>query len=324
MKKFTQIAKSACPSKLINAWKLKINSKCYLITPAHVAVYRKNDQWLISKFLKDLSHYNWCIPVNYLANFAHEDDIAWTLLPDSESNQNFLELSNDKILHPTKVEFFFHQPYNTNGILVENSSFASINSVVYPSPESELLEALDVGFRGMSGALALKQETAEVVGMFVGRGTALGLKMNVELPDFFETKNQEKETIESYFEKSQPDKIEAPSEAASLKKYELAEAKNALLAKLPPDLQNVVKGFLEYQKILKEEGLDSLRDDLRSLKRKLDFLVQETLTKDDLNNLLSVAALRRGLIISNQGILQHILESKHMEIKSFAKLKNEQ
>ena len=39
-----------------------------------------------------------------------------------------------------------------------------------------LLEALNLGFRGISGAIALKKDTTELTGMFVKRGKLIKLK----------------------------------------------------------------------------------------------------------------------------------------------------
>jgi len=50
------------------------------------------------------------------------------------------------------------------------------------------------------------------------------------------------------------------------------------------------------------------------------YLVENSIMKHDLNNLLNIVALRRGLIISSQTILHHITESQYVNITAFAKL----
>jgi len=166
--------KSATTSKFVNAWQVQLGNKRFVITPAHVAVHKKEGKWLISKFIKDFKHLDWQIPEEYKSNRSPISDIAWAEL--SESSGTFLNLSEEIIEDPTTVDFYFRQPYDGEGKWVDDSSFASLNAVLYPSPESKLLEAVDVGFRGMSGAIATKNATTELIGMFVKRGVALGWK----------------------------------------------------------------------------------------------------------------------------------------------------
>ena len=279
MKKFSQTIKQASASRFLNAWRIQFGSRRFLITPAHVAVYKKHDRWLISNFLRDFKHLNWFIPAVYLANFKPEDDLAWTEVPP-DSEGTFLDLSTDAILYPTNVDFYFRQPYNAEGKWVDNSSFASITSVLYPSPESALLEAIDVGFRGMSGAIALKQETTELVGMFVRRGAALGLKEGAEVPKF--AHHRTKETI--------------------------AEHSSATTPSLSPELKILCEYFNQK---------------FERIEKKMDYLLQDALMKHDLNQLLGIVALRRGLVLPSHAIMKHIETSPAVELRKFAKLQED-
>lgn len=322
MKTFSQLAAKASPSKFVNAWKVKMGSKRFLLTPAHVAVYKKNGNWLVSKFLKDFYHLDWYIPVNYLAKYAPEDDIAWTQLPDSTNDESFFDLSDETVNYPTNVDFFFRQPYNADGVWVNNSALASIDSVLYPSPESQLLEALDVGFRGMSGAVALKHGTKQVLGLFVGKGTALGLKENAELPEFLKASRKEKAEVQT-----------------TVKWSHLKESSVVTAEKTDPSLNltasnseiiNMTQLFLQELKKVEtrleaksDHGFEQLNRQMQHLDDKVDYLVRNALMKQDLNNLLNIVALRRGLVISNQSIFNHIERSLHVEIKTFAKLPDE-
>ena len=266
-------------------------------------MYRKNEKWLISKFLKEFSHLDWYIPLKFLANSTPEDDVAWTEVPDSFPDEGFLELSNEKIVQPTDVDLFLRQPYNSSGVWVENSSFASINAVLYPSPESSLLEAIDVGFRGLSGAIALRRETPQLAGMFVVRGAALGLKENAKLPDFIKTSDLAKDAFK-----------DALSKATTL------TTEPVVMPSMSPELRTVCE-YLEARLDNRIGMLENkLENGIRKLEDKVDYLVNNTLMRSDLQNLLSVAALKRGLIVSSQAIHDHIKTGQSVEVKAFAEL----
>ena len=47
---------NCCPSKLVNAWCVRLGSETFVIMPAHVALRKKEGIFTVSKFLKDLSH----------------------------------------------------------------------------------------------------------------------------------------------------------------------------------------------------------------------------------------------------------------------------
>ncbi len=78
-----------------------------------------------------------------------------------------------------QVSVFFRQPLDLEGRWVpKDSIIGSTEATLYPSPSAEslmegeigeLVEAIDIGFRGMSGAIAMEKETC--VGMFVKRGS---------------------------------------------------------------------------------------------------------------------------------------------------------
>ena len=58
----------ACPSTSVNAWKLNMKGGCYLVTPAHVALYPKEKKWQFSHFLNDFKCLDWRISYSYLGN----------------------------------------------------------------------------------------------------------------------------------------------------------------------------------------------------------------------------------------------------------------
>ena len=143
--------------------------------------------------------------------------------------------------------------------------------MLYPSPESNLLEAID--------------GTQELAGMFVRRGTTLGLKEGVELSEFLHQINKEKK-IEQF-------------------EMKLVEKETAVPSYLSSDLK-IILGYLDKK--------------FEFVEKKADYLLQNNIMKQDLNRLLSLTAQRRGLVIPNQAILKHIETSEFVEIKSFPKM----
>ena len=157
-----------CPSPSVNAWKINVGGSCYLITPAHVAIFVKEGKW---------------------ANPSPQYDICWAKFDDDQPDA--LDLEHSVICDPTKVRVIFRQYYDMDAVLtLHGSEMGLTEAVIYRSPkfvvtagdsnvpESEycsLSESVDVGFRCMSGAIAL-DENDKCVGMFVKRGNLVPLK----------------------------------------------------------------------------------------------------------------------------------------------------
>ena len=179
----------ACPSPSVNAWKIRVGGSCYLITPAHVAIFVKEGKWAFSQFLDDFKDKDWRIHYSYTTNPSPQYDICWAKLDDDQPDA--LDLEHSVICDPTKVRVIFRQPYDMDAVwTLRGSEMGLTEAVIYRSPklvvtagdgnvpESEycsLLESMDVGFRGMSGAIAL-DENDKCVGMFVKRGNLVPLK----------------------------------------------------------------------------------------------------------------------------------------------------
>eukprot|EP01033_Poteriospumella_lacustris_P011005 gene11005-7828_t len=129
----------------------------------------------MSGFLQELSHYDWKIPSAYMANPNPFYDLAWAELAadgsqcSKEDDNDFITLGSG-VQEPTKVDVFFRQPLDHNGAWVaDRSEIGQTEAILYPSPSAaqlpelsegdigigNLSEAVDIGFRGMSGALAL-------------------------------------------------------------------------------------------------------------------------------------------------------------------------
>ena len=311
MKPFSKIIQQANPSKFVNTWKVATKSKHLLITPAHVAIYKKNDQWVISKFLRDFKALDWHVPVQYLLKFEDEDDIAWAEIPASPED-TFLEFALDEVVLPTNVDFFFRQPYNANGQWVDNPTFGSMNSVLYPSPESNLLEALDVGFRGMSGAVAVKHNTRELVGMFVGKGIPIELKKGAPLPDFMYKRFKKGEESSEHV----------------LREEKKGSAEDLLSQLSSTDSKIIMEFLLETHKKIDskintvDSKISTVDLKINTIDQKVQFLVDNALKKGDLDQLLNGIALRRGVVIPSRLMLKHIDESQSIEISRFAKFQD--
>lgn len=168
-----------CPSKLINVWNIRLNNANYVVTPAHVALQVKDGKYMKSSFLGELEHHNWQVPRLYNGNdisFAY--DFAWAKISEKcDAHESFLE----QVDHSMECEIFFRQPYDQHAVWnATKSVLASTKAYVYPSPNSSLLEALNVGFRGMSGAIvtSLIHGHAMVLGMLLRRGKPIELRMS--------------------------------------------------------------------------------------------------------------------------------------------------
>lgn len=192
-----QRIQSACPSPSVNAWRVKIGDYKYLITPAHVAIFNKDQKWRFSHFLNDVKDLQWKIPYSYAVKPSPQYDICWAKLP-SDDTSNALSLDITPIMAPTKVNVLFRQPYNMEGKWVgSQSTLGSTEATLYESPNVRdittkqlaiagdfsdhslpLVESIDIGFRGMSGAIALS-DTGHCRGMFVMRGNLIPLKKDV-------------------------------------------------------------------------------------------------------------------------------------------------
>ena len=192
-----QRIQSACPSPNVNAWRVKIGGDKYLITPAHVAIFSKDQKWRFSHFLDDLKDLHWKIPFSYAVKPSPQYDICWAKLP-SDDTSNALSLDITPIMAPTKVNVLFRQPYNMEGKWVgSQSTLGSTEATLYETPNTRdittdqlaiagdfsddsipLAESIDIGFRGMSGAIALS-ENGHCRGMFVKRGNLIPLKKEV-------------------------------------------------------------------------------------------------------------------------------------------------
>lgn len=184
---------SSSLSKLVNAWKVQIGNSYFIVTPAHVALYSgKDGLWRMSHFLEEYKQLNWQIPLSYVSEPLPSSDFAWAEIDDDGSYS--LQLQSEAITSPTQVDVIFRQPYGYTGAWnAEESTIGMTVATLYKSPDitgeklsfkskalsksvGGLLEAVDIGFRGMSGAIALHAESSKCVGLFVARGSLISFK----------------------------------------------------------------------------------------------------------------------------------------------------
>lgn len=164
---------NASPSTKVNVWRTNVNGVGYLITPAHVAMFVKEGMWQLSPLLDDFETHDWRIPSSYAQKPSPYSDICWAKVP---SNDDVLVLDESEILEPLDVDVYFRQPYDMEGNNIGYAStIGSTKATLYRSPSDGLLESVDIGFRGMSGAMAISANK-KVVGMFVKRGTLIDMK----------------------------------------------------------------------------------------------------------------------------------------------------
>jgi hypothetical protein len=167
----------------LNAWKIFVNNEKYIITPAHNVIYKKNNLLIKSDFIRKLD-YNWLIPTEYLKSYSPEYDLAWTKTND----KNLLkpQLDFDSLVH---ANFYFLQPVHFDGTMTNNYSLGAMTGIIYQSPNSLLYEGINIGFRGMSGAICIDPRfPKKYLEMFVRLGKNLGSDINASTLELSETK----------------------------------------------------------------------------------------------------------------------------------------
>lgn len=91
-------------------------------------------------------------------------DLAWAEV-EEEEGQHSLDARQAPVDFTVSSTMYFRQPYDGDANYNAHQSVVGATStLLYRSMNSPLLEALDVGFRGMSGAIAIDSNNL-VVGM---------------------------------------------------------------------------------------------------------------------------------------------------------------
>eukprot|EP01041_Mallomonas_annulata_P008971 gene8971-18565_t len=137
-------------------------------------------------FLSSLKDLQWMVPSSYVNNPQPHSDFCWAELPD-EDDGNVIESDLTEIVAPTKVEVFFRQPCNFEDQWVRNNStIGSTDATIYRTSSTlvgeeetfgeHFLESIYIGFRGMSGAIAISPISGKCMGIFVRRGSLIPFK----------------------------------------------------------------------------------------------------------------------------------------------------
>lgn len=313
---YSKILKSS-PSKLVNAWKVKVDGKCYIVTPAHVCMHVVDKKWAFSSFLIELKQLDWHLPLHYVANPNPFFDLAWA---EVDVNDDFIPIEGTmKITEPSKVDVYFRQPLSWEGTWQSNNSeIGSREAVLYPTPSTSnvvegeiqgdpaflsgesLLEAIDTGFRGMSGAIAIQNERC--AGMLVMRGYFRELKRK-RIPTF-----QFSNTLQESSTAIPPDDHD----------YDKKEADEAVVQYYSRS-QRFVRSFLglDQMEARIEANLRTLDRRLGNVESALTYLIHNGLVREDLHELAVVIDARRGIFLPSNIMAKLIQqETPSINVKS--------
>jgi hypothetical protein len=177
--------------KTLNAWKVSIGKEKFIVTPAHNIIYKpdKNKSFQSSPFVPKKFNTGWFVCKQYVESSEYNllYDLAWKPIgKNSQSIQS--ELVESKLTQVHKINYFYYQPYDYNGIKVskQNYSLGCGQAIIYKSPNNhnslnnnnEYFEAINMGFRGMSGAIVTNLESDKFLGLFIRKIGNLGTNLS--------------------------------------------------------------------------------------------------------------------------------------------------
>jgi hypothetical protein len=363
MQRYSKFVKNICPSQSVNAWIVELaeSGERFAILPAHVATrMRDTGQWEASKFIAPLSSrfkLDWNISLSYVEDLEKgmgnsiPNDLAWARFP---SNCDLPALTISDNMHsldlPCEVNVFFQQPYNGKGEWVDKgSTFGACHGIVYPSPESNMLEVLDMGFKGMSGALVVdansKNSVPDGVGMLirtanhipfndkkskllssrhlspVSRPVSTSAKLTDPLPDY----NLFSATPSGASSSSGAAYRPAPPLSGEIKVlYDLLKEdmnqRDQLLNNKFKEFDNKFKEFdnkfKEFDNRFNEidNRFNKIDNRFNEIDSKFSYIAENMLRSDDLTALLNVARLRRALVMPFAHIHDTIMHGKSMSL----------
>lgn len=121
----------------------------------------------------------WKVPRLYVdGSIVH--DLAWAEI--AEDGQHSLQVQLAPVSSTVPSTMFFRQPYDLDAKRDGSQSVVgAMPAILYPSMKSPLLEVLDIGFRGMSGAIAIDTSQLEpvVLGMMSRRAKPVDIKLDL-------------------------------------------------------------------------------------------------------------------------------------------------
>jgi hypothetical protein len=173
----------------LNAWKIQIGSEKFIVTPAHNIIYKPDktkNVFKSSPFVPSGYNSGWFVPTKYVNSEQYDllNDLAWK--PICKKNSQTIKsvyIDPEQIYY---VKYFYYQPYDFDGIKVskQNYSLGCNQTIIYKCPSNnisnisnikdEYFEAINMGFRGMSGTIITNQKANKFVGLFVRRIGNLG------------------------------------------------------------------------------------------------------------------------------------------------------
>ena len=290
---------NCCPSKLVNAWRVRLGSKTFVVMPAHVAIHKKEGIFTVSKFLKDLSGLNWCVPYMYLQdqeNFV--SDVAWARVPDDEDesiNVDTTGICGEQLSLPCKI--FFRQPYDAMGSWDgSNSTLGQVDGQLYPSPNSKLFEVVDVGFRGMSGALVVLNSSDDnsAIGMLLRRGKPIDLKKSKSpLQSHPESSVITERTMSDVGAALDTPGLFSSKEQNIFHEGELTSPEFRAIGRMLMSMERNFNTRIDSMDSRINARMSSIESRMSSIKSDVKYLRDNVLVVDDLDALLNVTAMRR-------------------------------
>ena len=180
--------------KTLNAWKVQIGLDKFILTPAHNVIYKPDKDtnvYKLSPFVPLKYNSDWYIPTKYINSEQYDllNDLAWKPIGKNSQTINSVYIDSEQIY---KVKYFYYQPYDFNNIKVskQNYSLGCNQTIIYKCPSNnisnitnitnikdEYFEAINMGFRGMSGAIVTNQQANKFLGLFVRRIGNLGISL---------------------------------------------------------------------------------------------------------------------------------------------------
>ena len=175
--------------KTLNAWRVKIGSDKFIITPAHNIIYKHEGSNIFkqSPFVPVRFDTDWYVPEQYAKspNYNLLNDLAWKPI---EKNSQTIQSGLIDSTHIYKTNYFYFQPYDYGGFKVSKSNYSlgCGQTVIYKSPldnstannkNAGYFEAIGMGFRGMSGAAITNLKSDKFLGLFVRKIGNLGTNL---------------------------------------------------------------------------------------------------------------------------------------------------
>lgn len=161
----------------LNAWKIILGKETYMITPAHNLIYKKHNNLQISHLIRPKDISGWNVDKRFVDSNDILYDLAWKKLSWNEPGLYSYPTDLSNIV---KCNFYYYQPYNYKGVLTNEYNIGCIDGYVYKSPEIDYYESINVGFRGMSGAIVTIPgcNINNFIGMFIRKCENIGMDLN--------------------------------------------------------------------------------------------------------------------------------------------------